>query len=294
MMLRQFFLFLEFEKRLSANTVVAYKRDIEDCIEFLQSNYEIIAISEATAPILRSWVVDMMRSGKYSSRSVNRKISALKTYFKFLLREGRIRSNPMDGVLSPKMGKRLPHVIDKQVMKELLTSFEGSNDFPTVRDHIVIALLYSTGMRRAELLLLKEDDIDFHLSKLKVMGKGSKERFIPIGPQISRLLKFYIKLKTESFKDSEKYLIATNSGKRAYPKLIYNIVNKSLSTVSASDKRSPHILRHSFATHLSDNGAELNNIKELLGHANLSATQIYTHNSIEKLKKVYQQAHPKA
>lgn len=294
-MLKQFFLFLEYEKRLSPNTIIAYKKDIEDCSDYLQTHYELSSLQKASSSFLRSWVVSMMRSGNYSSRSVNRKISSLKTYFKFLLRESQIDKNPMDGVLSPRMGKRLPNVIDKKDLQRLLKSFDGLVDFPSQRDKTVITILYATGMRRAELLQLKKENINFAQSKIKVIGKGNKERFIPIGPELSNQIQSYLELKTKTFSDkADDQIIVTNFGKAAYPKLIYNIVNQYLSTVSSSDKRSPHILRHSFATHLSDNGAELNNIKELLGHANLSATQIYTHNSIEKLKKVYQQAHPKA
>jgi len=201
----------------------------------------------------------------------------------------------MNGVLSPKVGKRLPNVIDKKDMQSLLAMFEDASSFQDHRDGIVIALLYGTGMRRAELLGLDVMDIDFDKSRLKVLGKGNKERLIPIGVQLLEILKSYIKVRNTIFEDSETTkLIVTDRGKAAYPRMIYNIVNKYLSLVSTSDKKSPHILRHSFATHLSDNGAELNSIKTLLGHANLSATQIYTHNSVEKLKKVYQQAHPKA
>lgn len=294
-MLKKFLLYLEYEKRVSANTIIAYQKDIADCFHFLQSTYEVSDAKDVKANYVRSWVVDLMRTRKMTPRSVNRKISALKTYFKFLLRDGSISHNPMDGVLSPKTGKRLPHVIDKKDIQHLLSMFSDATSFKDIRDGAVIALLYGTGMRRAELLGLKDEDIDFGKNRLKVLGKGNKERLIPLGGQLLDIVSAYIECKRATFENTEtNHLIVTDKGRAAYPRMIYNIVHQYLSLVSTSDKKSPHILRHSFATHLSDNGAELNSIKTLLGHANLSATQIYTHNSVEKLKKVYQQAHPKA
>ena len=294
-MLKKFLLYLQYEKRVSANTIVAYQKDINDCFSFLQSTYQISDPQEVKSNYIRSWVVDLMRTHQMTPRSVNRKISALKTYFKFLLREGSVQQNPMNGVISPKVGKRLPSVIDKKDIQALLAMFEDATSFQDQRNGTVLSLLYGTGMRRAELLGLQISDIDFDKGRLKVLGKGNKERLIPIGVQLLEILKSYIKVRNITFEDTETtHLILTDRGKAAYPRMIYNIVNQYLSLVSTSDKKSPHILRHSFATHLSDNGAELNSIKTLLGHANLSATQIYTHNSVEKLKKVYQQAHPKA
>ena len=294
-MLKKFLLYLQYEKRLSANTIVAYQKDILDCLGFLQSTYQITDPQEVKSNYVRSWVVELMRVHRLSPRSVNRKISALKTYFKFLLREGTIDHNPMTGVLAPKLGKRLPHVIDKKDIQALLAMFEDAQSFEEHRNRLVLAMLYGTGMRRAELLHLKDSDIDFEKGRLKVLGKGNKERLIPIGSQLLDIIKAYKIARDDQFEGiATEALIVTDRGKKAYPRMIYNIVNQYLSLVSTSDKKSPHILRHSFATHLSDNGAELNSIKTLLGHANLSATQIYTHNSVEKLKKVYQQAHPKA
>lgn len=294
-MLKQFLLYLEYEKRLSVHTIQAYTNDIEGCLSYIAHTYDITDPAEIKANYVRSWVVDLMRRQNISPRSVNRKISALKTYFKFLRREGYVQTNPMQGVLSPKTGKRLPHVIDQKELDQLLHLFEDANTFPDKRDGLVIALLYGTGMRRAELLGLSMKDIDFDKGRIKVTGKGNKQRLIPIGPNLTNRLKDYFSIRNETFEQtSTDRLIVTNKGKAAYPRMIYNIVHRYLSVVSTSDKRSPHILRHSFATHLSDNGAELNSVKTLLGHANLSATQIYTHSSIEKLKKAYQQAHPKA
>ena len=294
-MLKKFLLYLEYEKRVSANTITAYQKDITDCFQFLQSTYQIDDPNQVKANYVRSWVVELMRGQKMTPRSVNRKISALKTYFKFLLREGTVVKNPMDGVLSPKTGKKLPHVIDKSDIESLLAMFDDATSFKDHRDKAVLSLLYGTGMRRAELMGLKDGDVDFEKNRLKVLGKGNKERLIPLGDKLLEILKCYINTKKATFEDTETdHLIVTDKGKKAYPRMIYNIVHQYLSLVSTSDKKSPHILRHSFATHLSDNGAELNSIKTLLGHANLSATQIYTHNSVEKLKKVYQQAHPKA
>lgn len=294
-MLKKFLLYLEYEKRLSVHTIQAYTNDIEGCLKYISTTFDITNPSDIKASFVRSWVVDLMRTQKISPRSVNRKISALKTYFKFLRREGDIQNNPMAGVLSPKMGKRLPQVIEQREIDQLLDLFEDAIDFSDKRDGVVIALLYGTGMRRAELLGLSIEDVDQDKSQLKVTGKGNKQRLIPIGPKLLTRVKHYIKERETVFPDREtRKLIVTNRGKAAYPRMIYNIVHSYLSLVSTSDKRSPHVLRHSFATHLSDNGAELNSVKTLLGHANLSATQIYTHSSIEKLKKAYKQAHPKA
>jgi len=237
-------------------------------------------------------------------RSVNRKLTTLKSYFRFLLREGLVDENPMRKVTSPKNAKRLPVFLEKEHIRQLLDDIEFDKGFPGLRDRLIIEMFYATGMRLSELVMMKESDLDFNHCTVKVLGKRNKERLIPFSNKIRDLLQLYleersgfiskISISEKEFKEDSLYLFLTDSGRKIYPKMVYRIVNRYLSKVTTLKKRSPHILRHTFATHLLNNGAELNAVKELLGHANLSATQVYTHNTIEKLKKVYKQAHPKA
>lgn len=228
-------------------------------------------------------------------KSINRKISSIKSFYQFLRRKQLVEKNPTLKLASLKKEKRLPETISQKDLNRLSAILEDSEEFEGVRDHLVIELLYQTGMRRSELIGLKRTDVNFALGRLKVLGKGNKERFIPLSPAILSLLGKYISVKESNFGEIlDGPLIVTNKGSEPYPKFIYNIVHKNLSLVSTSKKRSPHVLRHSFATHLTDEGAELNAVKELLGHSSLAATQIYTHNSIDKLKKAYKQAHPKS
>jgi len=226
-------------------------------------------------------------------RSVNRKLTALKSFYRFLLKEGAVENNPMRRVMSPKTSKRLPEFVDAANMSALIGRLAEAVDYPGMRDRIILEMFYNTGMRLSELLNLKESDIDFHSETIKVLGKRNKERLIPFTKKFSSLLKIYIREKENSFGISNE-LFLTDTGRKMYPKRIYLIVKNHLASVSTLDKKSPHVLRHTFATHLLNNGAELNAVKELLGHASLAATQVYTHNTIEKLKKIYKQAHPRA
>lgn len=228
------------------------------------------------------------------ARSVNRKLSSLKSYFNFLIRSGKLKVNPTSKVISPKTEQRLPSIIQEDEIRALLDEIVFEENFMGHRDKLVLEILYVTGMRKAELIELRDQDIDFDRKLIKVFGKGKKERLIPVSDRFISKLKIYIKVRNEHFELNHFVaFFISNSGNKMYPKFVYNLVKRYLSLVSTSDKRSPHILRHSFATHLSNKGAKLNAIKELLGHSNLSATQIYTHNSIEQLKKVYDKAHPK-
>lgn len=289
-----FLRYLEHEKRFSPHTLTAYRTDLEQFLQFLDFTFDIQAPEEATHTQVRSWTVDLLNQGR-STSSINRKLSTLKTFYRFLQRRHGLERNPMLKVLSPKMGKRLPHVVRADELDRLFEQIKFPTDFEGQRDRVVLELLYNTGMRRSELINLTLSDIDFRSNVLKVLGKGNKERLIPFGRGLAKLLLAYIELRQQTFGNPEHTnLLLTKQGKPLYPKAAYNIVNKYLAAVSTVEKKSPHVLRHSFATHLSDNGADLNAIKALLGHANLAATQIYTHNSIEKLKKVYESAHPKA
>ncbi len=294
MVKERFLQYLEHEKRFSKHTLTAYKSDLEQFLKFLDLTFEVKTPTEATHLQVRSWTVELLSQGR-STSSINRKLSTLKTFYRFLQKRDGLDHNPMLKVIVPKMGKKLPTIVRADELERLFDKQKFPEDFEGKRDQLLLELLYATGMRRAEALNVKLPDIDFQSRMLKVMGKGQKERLIPFGKGLSKLLEAYIEVREQTFGVLETtILLLTRQGKPLYPKAAYNIVKKYLSTVSTVEKRSPHVLRHSFATHLSDNGADLNAIKALLGHANLAATQIYTHNSIEKLKKVYESAHPKA
>lgn len=286
-----FLSYLEHNKKYSKHTVLAYGKDIAQCQYYL-FEMGVEDMMQATHLHLRSWVVDLLEGG-VSAKSINRKISSLNSFYKYLKRVEKVDHNPMRKVTAPKIPKRLPTYVDEVKMGDILDK-NRKGDFSGFRDYIVISLLYHTGMRRAELLGIQLSDVDLVQKSIKVLGKGNKERIIPLNEAIATDLGEYIRLKNETFGQFTGQLIVTNKGKPAYPKLIYTIVHNVLKKYNASEKASPHILRHTFATHLTANGAELNAVKDLLGHANLSATQIYTHNSIERLKEVYDKSHPKS
>lgn len=285
--------YLRSEKRYSNNTEQAYLNDLHQFINFLRDNYDIVGAEFSNSSMVRSWVIELMDQGK-SPRSVNRKLSTLKTYYKYLLREGKIADNPMSKVISPKTESRLPSYMEKSDMEILLSEKMFDPGYSGQRDRLILMLLYYTGMRRSELINLKINSFDKLNSSLKVLGKGNKERILPINMELSGMISKFIDERKQDGKIFSNDLLTTDKGKTLYPNFVYRVVRDHLARVSTASKRSPHILRHTFATHLLNNGADLNAIKEILGHANLSATQIYTHNSIEKLKQIYNQAHPKA
>ena len=293
MYLASFLKYLEFEKRYSPHTIISYQNDIQQFDAFLSIQYNSQDWKEVSPGMVRSWMVQLAESGM-ANRSINRKLSALQTFVKYLMKRNYLDKNPLRKVVSPKVGKRLPAYIQEGQMKTLLDEVQFPEDFTGRRDRLIIELLYGTGMRRSELLGLQDQDIDLEKLTLKVLGKGAKERIIPFGAELRQQIELYRDARNSLERLESNSLLVTPDGKPVYPKLIYNVVRKYLSVVSTLDKRSPHVLRHSFATHLANQGAELNAIKELLGHANLSATQIYTHNSIEQLRKVYEAAHPKS
>ena len=285
--------YLRYERRYSDHTVRSYTNDLEQFSVYLTAQLGMIDEIGLKHFHVRSWIVHLMQDN-YTAKTVNRKISTLKSYFKYLKKSGHIKSNPTAKVIAPKIAKRLPVVVREERIEDLLDREIDQNDFESVRNQLVIDLLYTTGIRRSELINLKESDINYSLRHIKVLGKGNKERIIPISHKLIESIKLYLELKESEQLNESKFLITTSKGKKSYPKLIYNIVHAQLSTVSTVKKRSPHILRHSFATHLANQGAELNAIKEIMGHANLSATEIYMHNSIDRLRSVYQNAHPKS
>ena len=242
--------------------------------------------------MIRSWLVELIGQG-IGTRSVTRKLTSLKSFFKFLIREGVVEINPMRKITSPKIPKRLPVFVEKEKMEMLLDQIDFGEGYAGIRDKLIIELFYATGMRLAELVNLKDIDFDFYHNTIKVLGKRNKERLIPFGNKFASVMKSYIEEKKNLFGDIDE-LFLTDKGNRIYSKMVYRIVVRYLNKVTTVDKKSPHVLRHTFATHLLNNGAELNAVKELLGHTNLSATQVYTHNTIDKLKRIYKQAHPKA
>ena len=293
MFIERFIRYLQFEKRFSPNTVIAYKKDLDQFSEYIISVEPVLL--NVVHHHVRAWIVSLMDQG-IEARTINRKISSLRSFYKFLQREDLIGNSPMIHVRAPRIPKRLPVVITEQKMDILLDSQEVfSNDFQGIRDRLIVELLYGTGMRLSELVNLSEDDINIYEQQIKVLGKRNKERIIPINNSIAKLIADYrLQKLSRNFDNKSSALIVTNEGKSAYPKFIYRTVNLVLSLISTHDKKSPHILRHSFATSLLNRGADLNAIKELLGHSSLAATQVYTHNSVEKLKSIYKQAHPKA
>jgi len=293
-MIKSFVAFLAYEKRYSPHTIISYENDLKQFYDYINEKYSIYNDSKINHYMIRSWLVHLMQGGM-SAKSVNRKFSTLRTYFLFLRREGNIDSNPTKKVIPPKIGKRLPFIIQKEEMEKLLDEIVFPESFEGYRDKVILSILYNTGIRKAELINIKDYDIDFISKTLKVLGKGNKERIIPMTEDLIYVLNQYVESRNTFFENRNfNYTVITNKGNKLYPKFVYNVVTSYLSMVSSSEKKSPHILRHSIATHLADEEVDLNAIKTMLGHSNLSATQIYTHNSVEKLKKAYLKAHPKA
>ncbi len=288
-------LFLDYlreERRYSGHTIDAYRVDVRQFIDYIEGAYELEEPESVKHTFIRSWMVHLIERG-IGAKTINRKISALRAYFNFLVKTERISANPTAKVISPKIPKRLPKFLQESEMEALLAPEHFEDNPFGHRDRMILLLLYHTGVRRAELIDLKYTDIDLQRMNLKVLGKGGKERIIPFGTNLLREMERYTKIRNHTWGTAIPYFCLSDKGNKLTPKIVYNIVRKHLARVSTISMKSPHLLRHSFATHLSNNGADLNAVKELLGHANLAATQIYTHNSIERLKEVYRLAHPK-
>jgi integrase/recombinase XerC len=289
-----FLQYLLIEKRYSVHTIQSYKSDLEQFFSFLRSLEHSCKAEEITSHEVRAWIVSMM-DNNYNAVSVHRKISCLRIFYKYLRKESIVQNNPMEKVVLPKRKKKLPVFVAEEALDNLLDKYEFGNDFKGVLNRTIIEMLYLTGMRRAELIGLKNSDVDLSSSTVKVTGKRNKQRIIPLISSFNSRINEYTELRDEQFeKINGDWFFVTLSGKKLYDKYVYNTVRNYLSMVTTIEKKSPHVLRHTFATHMLNNGADLNSIKELLGHANLSATQIYTHNTFEKLKEVYKQAHPRA
>jgi integrase/recombinase XerC len=292
MIIQSFLQYIRFEKRFSANTVLAYENDLKQFFEYQKKLYEVEDAATISPPMVRSWMVNLMEAG-ISTRSINRKITALKSFYKFMMKKGEVKTSPLLKVQAPKVSKRLPVYVEESKMKMLFNDVNFGDGFEPVRDKLILELLYATGMRRAELVGLTDDRVDVFQCQIKVLGKRNKERIIPFTNNLKELIGKYLSLRNEFAPHAASFFV-TSKGKSMYPELVYRIVTHRIGGVTTLEKKSPHILRHTFATHMLNHGADINSVKELLGHANLSATQVYTHNTIEKLKEVYKQAHPRA
>ena len=292
--LQQFVDYLKFQKRYSQHTVISYQTDLTAFFDFVELTFGNTTLPDIKASFVRTWLASLKAQGM-EAKSINRKISSLKSFFKYQLKEQVITVSPMGTIISLKMKKRLPQFVEKTDINTLFSYVEFPDDWQGKTDRVLLQLFYNTGIRQAELVSLKENQIDRFKKTIKVLGKGNKERIIPVSEELLQILKNYMADKKEIF---EKYdpevLLIGEKGKKLYPKYVYNAVKKYLSKITTISKKSPHVLRHTFATHLMNNGADLNAVKELLGHSSLAATQIYTHNSIEKLKDIHKKAHPKA
>jgi integrase/recombinase XerC len=284
--------YLKFERRYSPHTLVSYETDLDQFFQFLIDQYNAPTIDQIGSMLIRTWLAGL-KEKKISSKTINRKISALKSFFKYQLKSGGLKQSPMGTIIAPKVSKRLPMYIEQKDMESMFKYMDFSSDWQGRTERLVLLLFYSTGMRLSELLQLKESQLDAVQKQVKVVGKGNKERIIPVSAALIEQLAEYINQKPTK-EIGVNQLFVTEKGKALQPRSVYAFVKKRLSAVTTIEKKSPHILRHSFATHLMNNGAELNAVKALLGHSSLAATQIYTHTTIEKLKEVFKKAHPKA
>jgi integrase/recombinase XerC len=291
--IQPFLEYLQFEKRYSPHTIISYRTDLEQFFAYLASQYDNPPVTAITPMFVRSWLAEM-REDEMTAKSLNRKISSLKSFFKFQLKVGTIQQSPMTTVVAPKVGKRLPSFVAQDDMLTLQQYVEFPDTWKGQTDKLLIALFYATGMRLSELINLKESQLDVSNCQVKVLGKGNKERIIPVSKELMDQLVAYSDNKKKLEVTAADNVFVNEKGKPLYPKYVFNVVKSNLSLVTTVQKKSPHILRHTFATHLTNNGADLNAVKELLGHGSLAATQIYTHNTIEKLKDIYKKAHPKA
>ncbi len=291
MSIPHFIEYLNYEKNYSPYTITAYKNDLESFQVFCKNEFDEGDISKLPYTIIRSWIVNLVDDG-IANRSINRKVSSLKSYFKYLVKTKQISQNPLLKHRSLKISKKVNIPFSQAEVADVLELFEDADKFEAVRDKLIIELMYTTGMRRSELIGVKIGDIDLSQNTVKVIGKRNKERQIPLLNSVVTTIKNYLILRNE-IKTSVDYFLITKKGKKMYPTLVYRLINEYFSKVSLKIKKSPHVIRHSFATHLLNEGADLNSVKELLGHASLASTQVYTHNNLKGLKKMYNHAHPR-
>ena len=293
MSVEQFQKYLALEKQYSSHTVKAYLRDLGQFRDYCREGHGDASLASMPYSVIRSWIISLMESG-YGNRTVNRKIASLKSYYKFLLRKGQITASPLSAHRPLRTDRKLEVPFSVQEMQELLSEWEEDGSFEGLRDQLIVELFYTTGIRRAELIGIRMGDLDLPGGTLKVLGKRNKQRILPLVQSIQPLINQYLKARQEAFPESElQYLFLSGSGNKMYETLVYRIINKYLSKVSEKAKKSPHILRHTFATHMLNQGADMNSVKELLGHASLASTQVYTHNSIAELKRIHLKSHPR-
>jgi integrase/recombinase XerC len=285
--------YLKYEKRYSNLTAIAYKKDLDQFEEFFVKTVGDFNVDEINDKIVRRWIVYLMDQG-LTARTVNKKVSALKSFNKYLMRYEIVKENNLVNVIVPKVRKKLPQFVEEKNLNHLLDDGFFGTDFESLRDKLIVSLLYGSGIRLSELMHLKDNDIYLNEYLIKVLGKRNKERIIPYPRSLNGLIEQYKTERTQLFGTPVPFLLLTAKGEPAYEKLIYRAVSKYLSLVTTIDQKSPHVLRHTFATHLLNRGADLNAVKEMLGHANLSATQVYTHTSLDKIQRVYRQAHPRS
>lgn len=291
--IQSFLDYLKFQKRYSQHTIISYQNDLKDFFDFIESKYGILSLQEISTTLIRTWLAGL-KQNKMASKSINRKISTLKSFFKYQLRKETIPVSPMTTIASLKVSKRLPSFIEEKDIETLFKHVEFPDTWAGKTERLFLQIFYQTGMRLSELINLRESQIDQGNNNIKVLGKGNKERIIPVNNDLLTEVFKYINEKQNLNVNSNEYLCINEKGKKLQPKYVYNKVKEYLSYVTTNDRKSPHILRHSFATHLTNNGADINAVKELLGHSSLAATQIYTHNSIEKLKGIHKKSHPKS
>ncbi len=286
--------YLKFEKRYSSHTIRSYQDDLTFFFEYLVTEYNELSVKDIRPAFIRSWLAKQKEKGA-SAKTINRRISTLKSFFKYQLRQEVIETSPMTTIVSPKQSKRLPNYVEQKDTEALFEHVEFPDNWEGLMNKMILELLYCSGMRLSELISLKENQVDLHKNSLKILGKGNKERIIPFSLEMKNNLEQYLIEKKQMFREEAgEFLLVNEKGGKLYPKYVQLVVKKYLTLITTIEKKSPHILRHTFATHLMNNGAELNAVKELLGHSSLAATQIYTHNTIEKLKDIHKKAHPKA
>lgn len=285
--------YLRFEKRYSRHTLLSYETDLIAFFDFVVTQFDETALPQISHMLVRSWLASLKDAG-LSAKSINRKISTLKSFFKFQIKAGVIKQTPMAKVVAPKNEKRLPNFVADKDVQTLFAHVEFPDTWKGATERLLLLLFYQTGMRLSEAIGLKESSVNFSNNTIKVLGKGGKERIIPLHPELKSELHAYLRKRQAEVPETAGALFVTEKGKPLSPRSVYASVKHYLSLITTIQKRSPHVLRHTFATHLMNNGADLNAVKELLGHSSLAATQVYTHNTIEKLKTIYKNAHPKA